>query len=47
MSYGEFRMLNLDALIAAKAAVGRQKDLDAIRLLKAIKEKREQQKDLF
>jgi hypothetical protein len=47
MSYGEFRMLNLDALIAAKAAVGRQKDLDAIRLLQAIKEKREQQKDLF
>ena len=47
MSYGEFRMLNLDALIAAKAAVGRQKDLDAIRLLQAIKEKLEQQKDLF
>jgi len=47
MSYGEFRILNLDALIAAKSAVGRQKDLDAIRLLQAIKEKREQQKDLF
>jgi predicted nucleotidyltransferase len=47
MSYGEFRILNLDALIAAKAAAGRQKDLDAIRLLQAIKEKREQQKDLF
>jgi len=47
MSYGEFRILNLDALIAAKSAAGRQKDLDAIRLLQAIKEKRGQQKDLF
>ena len=44
MSYGEFRILNLDALIAAKSAVGRQKDLDAVRLLQAIKEKQEQQK---
>jgi len=47
MSYGEFRILNLDALIVAKAAAGRQKDLDAIRLLQAIKEKCGQQKDLF
>ena len=47
LSYGEFRILNLDALIAAKAAVGRQKDLDAVRLLQAIKERKEQQKDLF
>jgi hypothetical protein len=47
MSYGEICILNIDALIAAKAAAGRQKDLDAIRLLQAIKEKREQQKDLF
>ena len=47
MSFGQFRMLNLDALIAAKAAAGRQKDLDAVRLLQAVKEKREQQQDLF
>jgi hypothetical protein len=46
-SYGEFRILSLDALIAAKSAVGREKDLDAVRLLRAIKEKKEQQKDLF
>ena len=47
MSYGEFRMLNLDALIASKSAVGREKDLDAVRLFQAIKEKKEQQRDLF
>ncbi|HZV36925.1 MAG TPA: nucleotidyltransferase [Verrucomicrobiae bacterium] len=39
LSYGEFRMLNLDALIVAKSAVGRPKDLDAVKLLNAIKEK--------
>jgi predicted nucleotidyltransferase len=47
MSFGEFKILNLDALIASKAAVGRQKDLEAVRLLRAVKEKKEQQKDLF
>ncbi len=47
MSFGEFRMLNLDALIAAKTAVGRQKDLDAVRLLQAVKERKAQQKELF
>ncbi|HXI70240.1 MAG TPA: nucleotidyltransferase [Verrucomicrobiae bacterium] len=47
MSFGKFRMLNLDALIAAKAAAGRPKDLDAVRLLQAVKERKEQQKDLF
>ncbi len=47
MSFGQFRMLNLDALIAAKAAVGRQKDLDAVRLLQAVKERKTQQKKLF
>jgi predicted nucleotidyltransferase len=47
MSYGEFRILNLDALIAAKSAAGREKDLDAVRLLQAIKEQKEQQKELF
>jgi hypothetical protein len=40
-SYGEFRILNLDALIVAKEAVGRERDLAAVRLLRAIKEKRQ------
>ena len=39
-SYGEFRFLNLDALIAAKKAVGRERDLDAVRHLLAIKERK-------
>ena len=39
MSYGEFRILNLDALIAAKEAVGRPRDLEAVRQLRAIKQK--------
>lgn len=43
-SYGEFRMLNIDALIAAKSAAGREKDVEAVRLLRAIKEKNEQNK---
>jgi predicted nucleotidyltransferase len=47
LSYGEFRMLNLDALIASKLAAGREKDLAAIKLLLAIKERRDQQKELF
>ena len=47
MSCGELRMLDLDALIAAKLATGREKDLDAVKLLRAIKERKEQQKDLF
>ena len=47
ISYGEFRILNLDALIAAKSAAGREKDLDAVRLLQAIKEKNDQQKKLL
>jgi predicted nucleotidyltransferase len=47
MSFGEFRILTLDALIAAKSAAGREKDLDAVRLLRAVKERKEQQKDLF
>ena len=41
MSYGEFRMLNLDAAIASKEAVGRERDLMAVRQLRAIKEKLE------
>jgi len=47
LSYGEFRILNLDALIASKSAAGREKDLAAIKLFQAIKEKRTQQKELF
>lgn len=47
LSYGEFRMLNLDALIAAKFAVGREKDLVAVKLLQAIKERKAQQNELF
>jgi hypothetical protein len=39
LSYGEFRMLDIDALIAAKEAVGREHDLAAVRLLRGIKEK--------
>jgi hypothetical protein len=41
-SYGQFRMLNIDALIASKTALGREKDLEAVRLLRAIREKNEQ-----
>ena len=47
LSSGQFRMLNLDALIASKLAAGRPKDLDAVKLLQAIKERRGQQPDLF
>ena len=47
MSFGQFRILNLDALIASKTAAGRQKDLDAVRLLQAVKERKSQQKELF
>ena len=47
MSFGTFRMLNLDALIAAKAAAGRPKDLDAVRLLQAVKERKAQRNELF
>ena len=47
MSFGEFRMLNLDALIASKSAAGREKDLEAVKLLCAVKERKAQHKDLF
>ena len=46
-SYGQFRILNMDALIASKLAAGREKDLEAVRLLRAIKEKNQRQKNLF
>ena len=39
MSYGKFHMLDLDAIIDAKVAAGRDKDLAAVRQLRAIKEK--------
>lgn len=39
-SYGEFSFLNLEALIAAKRAAGRNRDQDAVRQLLAVKEKK-------
>ena len=42
LSYGEFRILSIDALIAAKEASGRERDLEAVRYLRAIKEHNEQ-----
>ena len=45
-SYGEFRFLDLEALITSKEAVGRERDKEAVRWLQCIKEKREQQKEL-
>jgi hypothetical protein len=44
LSYGDFRILSIDALIAAKEAVGRERDLEAVRYLRAIKERNEQRK---
>ena len=37
MSFGPLRMLSLDALIMAKEAAGREKDLYAARLLRALR----------
>ena len=39
LSYGDFRVLNLDAAIASKEAVGRPRDLEAARQLRAIRER--------
>jgi hypothetical protein len=39
-AFGNIRMLNIDALIAAKEAVGRERDLLAVKLLRAIKERK-------
>jgi hypothetical protein len=47
LSYGEFLFLNIDALIAAKMAVGREHDLAAVRRLLAIKERKAQQREFF
>jgi len=41
MSYGELRILDLDALIATKEAMGRDRDLAAVKQLRAIKERNE------
>ena len=38
--FGEFRFLSLEALIEAKTAAGRERDLHAVRCLLAIKEKK-------
>ena len=46
-AYGDFQILDIDALIAAKEAAGRDKDLYAVRLLRGIKEKNERQKNLL
>ncbi|MGA2864731.1 MAG: nucleotidyltransferase [Verrucomicrobiota bacterium] len=40
VSWGEFRVLDLDALIDSKEALGRERDLAAVKQLRAIKEKR-------
>jgi hypothetical protein len=40
MSFGRFRILNLDGLIRAKEAAGREHDLKTVGYLKAIKAKR-------
>jgi hypothetical protein len=45
--FGRCYMLKIDALIQAKQAVGRQRDLITVQQLKAIKEKNEQQKNLL
>jgi hypothetical protein len=39
LSYGRFRILKLSALIAAKEAAGREKDIAALRQLRAIQER--------
>jgi hypothetical protein len=43
-TYGQFRFLDLEALIASKNATGRERDLAAVRALVAIKERNERQK---
>ena len=41
MSYGSFRILDMDAIIQAKEAAGRDKDLAAVKQLRAIKERQQ------
>ena len=45
-SYGEYRFLSLEGLIASKEAAGRERDLTAVRHLRAIKERLDQQKKI-
>lgn len=45
--FGRCYLLKIDALIQAKQAAGRRQDLIAVAQLQAIKEKNEQQKNLF
>ncbi len=44
LSYGNFRILDLDTLITSKEAVGRKRDLEAVRQLRAVKERNERRK---
>lgn len=46
-SYGTFRFLSLEALIASKRATGRERDLLAVRQLLAIEERNKTQGSLF
>jgi hypothetical protein len=46
LPYGQFRFLNLEALIEAKEAVGRDRDLDALKFLRVFKEKLDRQSNL-
>jgi hypothetical protein len=46
LSYGEFHFLDVEALIEAKKAVGRPRDLEAVSWLTAIKEEKAKQKNL-
>jgi len=39
LSYGDFRILNLDAAIASREALGRPRDLEAAKQLRAIRER--------
>lgn len=46
LSYGEFRFLQIDALVRAKELAGRERDLAHLRHLKPIKEKLEKKKSI-
>ncbi len=46
-SYGTFRFLNLEALIASKRAAGRERDLLAVRQLLAIEERNKRRGNQF
>jgi hypothetical protein len=46
-SFGQFRILDVNALIAAKEAAGRDRDKQALYFLRAIAERKKQQPDLL